>query len=241
VAAPSANRSGRPSPTRAWHVELDLDGLIPYIIEAGNCEYGLESTVVDVTGDVPVILRPGAISAAAIREVAGKIGANFAEKSGDAARAPRSPGMKYRHYAPRASVLIISGPELPDRILLAQRQTAAVLAAGRRVGVFACRRLLDGLALPVTILEQGDGRAEIPAADSPVVGIAYGEMPDSSAAAAALFDALRRLDQAGVAVIIAEGLPEHGIGAAYMNRLYKAAGAGKTGHQPEPAGGVSHG
>ena len=105
IAAPSANRSGRPSPTQAWHVAADLDGQIPLIIEAGSSQFGLESTVLDVTGDIPVILRPGAITASQIREIAGDV-TEESRAFASGAGAPRSPGMKYRHYAPRAQVII---------------------------------------------------------------------------------------------------------------------------------------
>lgn len=203
VAAPSANRSGRPSPTRAWHVELDLTGRIPYIIEAGNSEFGLESTVVDVTSDVPVILRPGTITAAEIREAAGVMTANGAH-SADKDRAPRSPGMKYRHYAPRARVVIAENPDFDARTMQVRQLTDLLIADGQRVGVFGCAELMAGLP----------DQAET---------ITYGSMPDAAAAGASLFDALRRLDQADVTVIIAEGLPDQGVGAAYMNRLRKAA------------------
>lgn len=203
VAAPSANRSGRPSPTRAWHVELDLAGRIPFIIEAGNSEFGLESTVVDVTADVPVILRPGTITAAAIREIAGTVLGAGAEMAAND-RAPRSPGMKYRHYAPRAKVVIADNPDLTARALQVRQMADNLITDGQRVGVFGCAELLTELP------EQA-------------VTVIYGQTPDAAAAGALLFDALRRLDQAKVTVIIAEGLSDRGVGAAYMNRLRKAA------------------
>lgn len=203
VAAPSANRSGRPSPTRAWHVELDLAGRIPFIIEAGNSEFGLESTVVDVTAEVPVILRPGTITAAAIREVAGAV-AGAGVQLADPDRAPRSPGMKYRHYAPRARVVIADEPDLAARALQVRQMAESLIAEGQLTGVFGCAELMTGLP-------------------DQVETAVYGRTPDAAAAGAALFDALRRLDQIGVAVIIAEGLSDQGVGAAYMNRLRKAA------------------
>lgn len=203
VAAPSANRSGRPSPTRAWHVESDLTGRIPFIIEAGNSEFGLESTVVDVTSDVPVILRPGTITAAEIRAIAGSVGGAGSQLA-DHGQAPRSPGMKYRHYAPRAKVVIADNPDLAARSLQVRQMADRLIADGQRAGVFGCAELMSDLP------EQ-------------VEKVIYGSVPDAAAAGASLFDALRRLDQADVTVIIAEGLSDQGVGAAYMNRLRKAA------------------
>ncbi len=150
VAAPSANRSGRPSPTRGWHVIEDLDGAIPYIIDAGDCEYGLESTVVDLTGPVPEILRPGAITAEQIRSVAGDVTGIGTRQPVHAVHPdkPRSPGMKYRHYAPRAELRIITGHSLAERA----RTMAGMLAkardlttAGRRIGLYGCGQLLQPL------------------------------------------------------------------------------------------------
>lgn len=233
VAAPSANRSGRPSPTRAWHVELDLTGRIPFIIEAGSSHFGLESTVVDVTGPIPVILRPGAITAAAIREVAGDVAGSGIDSGPDDGleMAPRSPGTKYRHYAPLARLLIADAAEITARGGQVARLAAAALTAGQEVGVFICRQLAGYLPAGTIDLGQADNREPPagnpgPATKGMVRCIFYSDTPDAAAAGAALFDALRRLDQARVDVIIAEALPDRGIGAAYMNRLRKAAGSG---------------
>ncbi len=240
VAAPSANRSGRPSPTRAWHVEIDLNGRIPYIIEAGSSKFGLESTVVDVTGAVPVILRPGAITAAAIREIAGAV-YEFDSKTPsegkkqpipqDLAAAPRSPGMKYRHYAPKAQVLIAEDGDVAKRFLKAADLAAKMLAKGLATGIFICRQASAYLPGPVFELDLENFEQPLQDRGSPrkspqIIGIYYSQEPDAAAAGAALFDALRCLDQAGVEVIIVEGLPERGLGAAYMNRLRKAASGG---------------
>lgn len=209
VAAPSANRSGRPSPTRSWHVEADLTGRIPFIIDAGDCPFGLESTVVDVTGDSPVILRPGSITASQIYEVTGSVTLDPGARDETAGAAPRSPGMKYRHYAPRARVLIVEGPDPAARARLAGRMAAKLELPTADIGFFGCRQFLAGL---------------------PAVHIvSYGEAPDPELAARVLFDALRRLDRAGLKVIIAEGLTDQGVGAAYMNRLRKASSAWQPG------------
>lgn len=236
VAAPSANRSGRPSPTRGWHVELDLDGRIPYIVDAGSCEYGLESTVVDVTGEVPVILRPGAVTAAQIREAAGSVAGSGAESPADLAGTPRSPGMKYRHYAPRARVLIAEGTEAADRARLAGEMAEELQGQGQKIGIFGCRQFIAGLPAPTFRLSSETPEEAARSAHGMAIAAAYGDEPDAAAAGAGLFDALRRLDRAGVSVIIAEGLPERDIGAAYMNRLRKAAAADKP-VPPLPDGG----
>jgi L-threonylcarbamoyladenylate synthase len=234
VAAPSANRSGRPSPTRGWHVELDLDGRIPYLVEAGNCEFGIESTVVDVTGPVPVILRPGAITAAQIEAVVGAAIGHEAERAAGAAKAPRSPGMKYHHYAPRARVLIAEGDDMPARVCQAGALVTNLIKDGKRVGLFGCGNFVAGLPGPAVLLEPAARSSQGAAPPGPLVAIAYDGQPDAALASAGLFDALRRLDQARVAVIIAEALPDRGIGAAYMNRLRKAAGA-EASDQADPA------
>lgn len=250
VAAPSANRSGRPSPTRAWHVEADLEGRIPFIIEAGSTQFGLESTVVDARGEVPVILRPGAITASAIREIAGSVagagGSQAAEASAillpqELSATPRSPGMKYRHYAPKARLLIADCADDETR----WRQMADLIdkmqAGGQQAGIFACRQALAFLRRPVEELSLDNLErpclAERPAVGKPaqITAVIYGPEPDTMAAGVSLFDALRCLDQAGVGVIVAEGLPERGFGSAYMNRLRKAAGSAGPDTEPNLA------
>ena len=205
VAAPSANLSTRPSPTRAAHVVQDLDGKIPFIIDGGDCRVGLESTVVDVTGAHPVLLRPGTITAAQIEEVCG---------TGLAARNPdgpvRAPGMKYRHYAPRAQVLIGNGKTSAARIRKTLELVQRQVETGRKVGVFASVDAVEranGLKGPVAL----------------VAALSFGHAEDTEHAAKRLFDALRALDDLGAEVIVVQALPEQGIGTAFMNRVMKAA------------------
>ena len=218
VAAPSANRSGRPSPTRAWHVYEDLSGLIPYIIDDGACEFGLESTVLDLTGSVPVILRPGAITAEMIEKQTGiKVISN--ENISGKDQIPKAPGMKYRHYAPNAQVYVAKGDNIEDRADEINRITAKQGLESKlfvKIGLFSCvktRNLLRDKWYPLNDNIEETGK----------VYIDYAFEPDSAAASRKLFSALRKFDQAGVDLIIAEALPADGMGSAYMNRLLKAA------------------
>ena len=211
VAAPSANLSGRPSPTRAAHVIADLNGRIPYIIDGGECEVGLESTVLDVTGEVPVILRPGAITASQITEACG-IKPRLAGDSESGAA--RSPGMKYRHYAPRARVLVGTGHNALARVRNTSNLALDQVKCGLRVGVFASSTVADEIAAA----EKG-----VAAEGRLVRVLSFGDSGDSVRASARLFDALRTLDQENVDVIIVQALPEEGLGAAYMNRVLKAS------------------
>ncbi len=229
VAAPSANRSGRPSPTRAEHVREDLDGCIAWIVDGGPCDVGLESTVVDATGDVPVILRPGAVTAEHLALATGldpveaylhpyapapRDGAPRTHAGGT----PRSPGLKYRHYAPRARVLVADGPDDDARADALLSLAAEQIAAGRRVGLFAPHDTLLNLSCPVVASQVPRGKV--------VLSVDWGRDGDALAASAALFDALRRLDEAGAEVIVAQSVAPEGIGAAYRNRLEKAAAGG---------------
>jgi L-threonylcarbamoyladenylate synthase len=244
VAAPSANRSGRPSPTRGWHVAADLDGRIPYIIESGSSRYGLESTVVDMTGEEPVILRPGAITASAILAVAGRVGGIIDDKPsslGLQTAEPRSPGLKYRHYAPKAKVFITEGDDAESRAAHLCSQAAQLLSEYRRIGIFACRRSLSGLQgsfAEIDLKQAGLFDPETTCGlhlPEEITAVVYAEEPDAVAAGRDLFDALRSLDQLGVEAILAEGLPGHGVGTAYMNRLRKASAAAGSEQIPQQA------
>lgn len=197
VAAPSANTSGRPSPTSAGHVAEDLDGRIHAILDGGPTRIGIESTVLDLTSPVPVILRPGKISESQIRRC---IGVVVTDRSthGKAAR-PRSPGMKYRHYAPRARLIVVEGskPLVERRIRLLVRRNV-----GRHVTVLVTNR-----------------RRRYPGAECVFVG------SSAESIARNLFRLLRETDKKSVSLIVAEGIHAKGLGAAVMNRLRKAAGA----------------
>ena len=214
LAAPSANTSGRPSPTTAAAVLTDLAGRIPLILDGGPCRFGVESTIVDVTGDAAVILRPGAITREMLEEVAGAVqldpgllaqerAAEGAGAAGDAA--PRAPGMKYTHYAPRAPLtLLLAAPaDLPAAV----RRVLAE-AAGKKVGLL----LTDETA--AALLGEVDAH----------VLVRLGARSDMHAIAARLYEALRSFDDRHVDCIFGEALDETGLGLAVMNRLKKAAG-----------------
>ena len=203
VAAPSANTSGRPSPTTGDHVRQDLDGRIDMLLDAGPTGVGLESTVVDLTAPIPLILRPGGITPDDLSEVLDKVTIAKAPAKGMEPEAPpRSPGMKYTHYAPKAPLYLFEGAEQEVAAKIKEK-AALCLAEGLRVGVLAYDGGSDftpyGLVLKA-------GRKDKP-----------------ETVAASLYSVLRRFDQLGVDVILAEGIEDHGIGLAVMNRLRKAA------------------
>ncbi len=208
IAAPSANASGRPSPTRASHVAEDLEGRIDMILDGGEVDIGLESTVIDVTGDEPVILRPGYISLDAVRRAAGSGEDDptiLKKPEGDVR--PKAPGMKYRHYAPKASMRIFAGPSEAVRDTICGL-LAEDLAQGRRAGVLC-------------------GTENASAYKGAVVKV-LGSHSDEEAAAHNLFNALRECDEDGVEVIYAEAFEEGEIAEAVMNRMLKAAGYSLT-------------
>jgi len=201
VAAPSANLFSRPSPTQAAHVLDDLDGRIDLVLDGGPTQVGVESTVLDLSGEVPTVLRPGAVTLALLRPLLPDV--RMRGQDGGAQEALRSPGLLTRHYSPRAPLTLYEGPSavvlrrIADDIRVAQ-------AAGRRVGV---------------LLGDDD---ELPAWR--VVRPALGRSGDAGAIAARLYAALRELDAAGVDEILARALPElDGLGPAIGDRLRRAA------------------
>lgn len=202
LAAPSANVSGRPSPTTAEMVLQDLNGKIDGVLDAGPCSVGLESTVLDCTGVVPVILRPGGVTQEMLERVLGEVGMTV-ERYPEGEEAPRSPGMKYRHYAPNAPLHVIeAGLNNQEAILLQAIHDA--ISRHQRVGVVVSAETAAKI--------KGD-----------VVSAVYGSRKNPAESAAGLYRALRVFDAETVDIIFAEGLPEAGIGRAFMNRLRKAA------------------
>ncbi len=200
VAAPSANRSGRPSPTTAKHVLDDMDGRIPMIIDGGDSEVGLESTVVDVTGEVARVLRPGGVTPEMIAAVLGAV-----EVDGTVMRPlqegekPISPGTKYRHYAPEGDLTIVEGEcEAAAQVICdmydAYEKDAAILALPGHEALYGVRHVIP-----------------------------LGKDGSVEGAAAGLFAALRLLDDEKIEHIFSEAVPTDGIGLAVMNRLGRAA------------------
>lgn len=205
VAAPSANISGSPSPTRAEHVIKDMNGKVDIIIDGGDCIVGLESTVLDITGDTPVILRPGGITAEQIQEVLGKIAVDkhvYGKFDAQGVR-PKSPGVKYRHYSPKAEVILVEGPvdQIAGEIL---RQARDFEAGGKKVGILATDQTKDWYPCGIVI--------------------SAGDRNNPQTIAANIFKLLRQFDETGVDVILAEGIDKKGIGMAIMNRMIRAAG-----------------
>lgn len=204
VAAPSANRSGRPSPTAARHVWDDMNGRIPLILDGGPCRVGLESTVLDMTGETPAIVRPGGVTLEMLRPVLP--GVRVAEtamrelKTGEVAL---SPGMRHTHYAPRGELMLVEGE--PDGVEAeCKRLYLAAKASGKRV-----RLLVAKERLPVY-----EG----------FEGLALGSVLAPETIAHTLFAALRQMDKDRIQVIVCEAVDASGIGLAVMNRLRRAAG-----------------
>ena len=203
VAAPSANSSGRPSPTKADHVLRDLDGKIDMVIDGGTVDIGLESTIVDVTGEVPVILRPGFITEEMLSEAIGRVKTDDAVKnlSPDKDLKPKAPGMKYRHYAPQGKMTIYKGK--PEKVVkIINEETAK--SEGKKTAVLAT-----------------DETKRYYKAD---IVISLGNREDCESIAHNLFDALRSFDDMGAEIIFSEGFDESRLGFAIMNRLHKSAG-----------------
>lgn len=194
LAAPSANLSGKPSPTLAEHVSDDLTGRIAGILDGGATGVGLESTVLDCSGEMPVILRPGGITKEQLEEVCGPVEVDRALLV--EGQTPKAPGMKYKHYAPTAPLYIVNGTPQFLQSLITKQQ-------GSRVGVLAT-----------------DENSHFYDAD---VVISCGSRESLSTIASNLYDSLRAFDKKGVDIIYSEAFPSNGIGQAIMNRLEKAA------------------
>ncbi len=203
IAAPSANTSGRPSPTKAEHVAQDLSGRIEAIIDGGEVGIGIESTIVDLTEEVPVILRPGYINQSMLQEVLGEVRMDKAFTVSDPSVRPKAPGMKYRHYAPKADLKIVEGPQeaVVDTICRLARDEQA---AGGKAGIIAVEetaaRYRDGLVKTI------------------------GSRAHEETIAMHLYSILREFDESEVSVIYSEAFDTPRMGQAIMNRLIKAAG-----------------
>lgn len=203
VAAPSANVSGRPSPTLAKYVLEDMAGKIPMIIDGGAVGIGVESTIVDLTEGVPVVLRPGYITHEMLESVLGDVSDDRTMMESLQDVAPKAPGMKYRHYAPKGSLAIVTGPE-EKVIAYINEACCKAKSAGKRTGVLCT----------------SETEAQYKADCVKCVGT----RADENTVAQGLYQALRECDDEGLEVLFAESFPAEGIGQAIMNRLLKAAG-----------------
>lgn len=205
IAAPSANLSGRPSPTSAEHVLCDMDSRIPMILDGGPVRIGIESTIVDLTTDRPAILRPGFISASRIGEVIGQVEIDPAVKlreHRDDIKA-RAPGMKYRHYAPKGQMFLVEGAA--DAVVPAiEELTAKRKQEGKTVGVIASSETAGAYHADVVRI--------------------IGSRDDPETIASSLYRILREMDDQACEYIYSESFFSDGLGNAIMNRMLKAAG-----------------
>jgi L-threonylcarbamoyladenylate synthase len=204
VAAPSANRSGRPSPTTAAHVLEDMDGRIPLILDGGPCDVGVESTVLDLTRGEPTILRPGGVTRTMLESVLGKpvqLAGSILRPLGKDEKA-LSPGMRYQHYAPKAELTLVEGPEEPVLALMREKCMEA-LSDGKKACVLCFSEHIASL--------EGCFPHDI------------GSLSCPEETAHKLFRVLRELDEEGMEVVLTEVLPPEEIGLAVMNRLGRAA------------------
>ena len=201
IAAPSANISGRPSPTKAEHVVKEMSGRVSGIIMGGDCDFGLESTVVDFSEDKPMILRPGSITKEMLEEVLGDVSIDPSlSKKEDNIKA-KAPGMKYKHYSPNAQVYIVKGEENNVIVKMnelskknhAENKKTGIMCMSKDVDKFECDYIVD-------------------------LGKDYDEVASN------LFDALIKMDEAKMDIVYSVYFESCGVGQAIMNRLLKSAG-----------------
>ncbi|SHK41133.1 L-threonylcarbamoyladenylate synthase [Hathewaya proteolytica DSM 3090] len=205
IAAPSANLSGRPSTTNVHHCIEDLSGKIPYIIGSEESRVGVESTIVDCTGQTLCVLRPGGITLEQLRMVDSNVYIDPAIlKKEEADLKPKAPGMKYRHYAPKSPLKIVKG-DVQRTITQINHMIQQYKLQGKLVGVLATEETKNSYIDAEVIFSVGSREK--------IEEIAYN-----------LFDALRKFDSTDVDVIISEAFEEENIGVAIMNRLKKSAG-----------------
>lgn len=204
IAAPSANTSGKPSPTEAAHVALDMDGRIPMILDGGPVGIGIESTIIDLTEPVPMILRPGYITKEMLEKVLGeKVCIDPGIIAADSERKPKAPGMKYKHYAPKADLILVEG-ETNAVVDTINRLVHEKQAEGQKVGIIATDETMA----------RYDGDCTV----------SIGARSDEDAIARHLYKILREFDDLNVDIIYSESFATPRIGQAIMNRLLKAAG-----------------
>jgi L-threonylcarbamoyladenylate synthase len=198
IAAPSANLSGKPSPTAAGHVAEDFWGRIPLIIDGGPCAVGVESTVCDVRGDVPVILRPGGVTPGMIKKIAGDVRVHPAVLGELKEEAAPSPGMKYKHYAPKAEIVVVCGQKLDiakkiNAMYYDKKKKCAIMCTHENISFYRGKNVID----------LGPGNTE---------------------GAKNLFACLRRIDEMGLEKVFFHAVESDEMGLALMNRMIRAAG-----------------
>ena len=198
IAAPSANISGRPSPTKASDVYQDMQGVIPAIIDGGESNIGIESTVIDLSTDEPTILRPGFYTYEFLKEILDDM--RLDDSLVDSTKIPKSPGQKYKHYAPKANLRVFIGKDVPDYLLTLAKKYES---EGKKIGILAFEEDKDKF--------------------SPYPYISLGNRSDLSTMSHVLFSSLRQMDRLGVDIILAEGVRENNLGKSIMNRMKKAA------------------
>lgn len=203
IAAPSANTSGKPSPTEVSHVIEDLMGKVDMIIDGGSTYIGLESTVVDMTTDIPMILRPGGITLEDIVKVLGKCEYDPAIIKSDEKIIPKSPGQKYRHYHPDADVILYKG-SIQNIVKKINEDYEQFELEGKNVGIMSTVQTENNYMDKKTIC--------------------VGDRTNLLTIASNLFKDLRKFDELGIDIILTEAVDEQGLGKAIMNRLGKAAG-----------------
>lgn len=202
IAAPSANTSGRPSPTLASHVADDMNGIVPLILDGGAVGIGIESTIVDLTDEIPTILRPGFITKEMLQEVVGEVQIDKGLDA-DSKTPPKAPGMKYRHYAPKAELMIVEG------------SSEAVVA---KINALVKENEEKGICTGIIGTEETISR--YPTGIVKCMGTRSDELSISSH----LYGILREFDESDAQVIYSESFEEGAMGSAIMNRLLKAAG-----------------
>lgn len=203
IAAPSANTSGRPSPTTADHVYQDLAGKIPMILDGGPVGIGIESTIVDFSEEIPTILRPGYITKEMIEETIGEVRIDPGLSGEDRNVRPKAPGMKYRHYAPKADLILVKGQETAVTEAI-NRMVREVQQQGKKAGIIGtdetCGKYREGIVKSI------------------------GTRQKEETIARHLYGILREFDELNVDIIYSESFSGEGIGQAIMNRMLKAAG-----------------
>lgn len=203
IAAPSANTSGKPSPTCAGHVISDLDGKVDMVLDGGQVGIGIESTIVDLSVEPPMILRPGFITSGMLMPVIGSVQDDPSLTSEDASVRPKAPGMKYRHYAPKADLILVEGN---------------LVAVSQKINEFIAELGKAGKKAGVICTDESVGQYHGAVVKS------IGSRKDPSSIAHNLYAVLREFDDIDVDCIFSESFSADGFGQAVMNRLYKAAG-----------------